>query len=272
MLARPFLWKKLDFLETYAIVETLRNDGTINFATMKYFLLLFFALQTTQTYAQSSCSSDKTAAIKTMYERFTNADCEVCWTKPLATAKFGVTLDWLAPSPAGDDAPLSAAANRDALFRLESLKITLPKEQQVVKTEVKTEVKKSAYQIRVAHGLAVAGYIGASIELTQFPSNLRNAKNLTAVLLLTETIPKGMADTPIERLLVRNMLIEPWKMTMASSPKNSKPDDKQVLLTRRPLSIPSGVNPDNLHVMGWVQDDSGRILAAAQSLCIEPKE
>lgn len=235
---------------------------------MKYFLLLIFSLQAMHAAAQSSCSSDKAAAIKTMYERFTNADCEACWTKPLATAKFGVTLDWLAPSPAGEDAPLSAAANRDALFRLENLKITLPKEQQVVKTEV----KKSAYKIRVAHGLAVAGYIGASIELTQFPPNLPTAKNLTAVLLLAETIPKGMADTPIERLLVRNMLIEPWKMTMASSPKTSKPDGKQVLLTRRPLSIPPGVNPDNLHVLGWVQDDSGRILAAAQSFCTEPKE
>jgi hypothetical protein len=234
---------------------------------MKYFLLLFLAFQTTQTYAQSSCSSDKTAAIKTIYERFTNADCEACWTKPLVTGKFGVTLDWLAPSPAGDDAPLSAAANRDALFRLENLKITLPKDQQVVKTEVKTEVKKSAYKIRVAHGLAVAGYIGASIELTQFPSNLHNHKNLTTVLLLTETIPKGMANTPIERLLVRNMLIETWQV----APIPMKKSAKQVILTRRPLSIPQGVNPDNLHVFGWVQDEKGQVLAAAQSLCIEPK-
>jgi hypothetical protein len=122
---------------------------------MKYFLLLFLAFQTTQTNAQSSCSSDKTAAIKTIYERFTNADCEACWTKPLATAKFGVTLDWLAPSPAGEDAPLSAAANRDALFRLETLKITLPKEQQVVKTEVKTEVKKSAQRQKLDCGFAL---------------------------------------------------------------------------------------------------------------------
>ncbi len=234
---------------------------------MKYFLLLIFSLQALHAAAQSSCSSDKAAAIKTMYERFTNADCEACWTKPLATAKFGVTLDWLAPSPAGEDAPLSAAANRDALFRLENLKITLPKEQRVVKTEVKTEVKKSAYKIRVAHGLAVAGYIGASIELTQFPPNLPTAKNLTAVLLLAETIPKGMADTPIERLLVRNMLIEPWQV----APIPMKKSAKQVILTRRPLSIPQGVNPDNLHVFGWVQDEKGQVLAAAQSLCIESK-
>ena len=74
---------------------------------MKYFLLALCLLQSTLATAQSSCSSDKTAAVKTIYERFTNADCEACWTQPLLTDKLGVTLDWLAPSAAGDDAPLS---------------------------------------------------------------------------------------------------------------------------------------------------------------------
>ena len=239
---------------------------------MKYFLIVIFLLQSAFATAQSSCSSDKTAALKTIYERFTNADCESCWTQPLTTGKYGVTLDWLAPSPAGDDAPLSAAANRDALLRLENLKITLPKEQHIVKTGVAN----SGYNIRVAHGLAVAGYIGAAIELTQSPKNLSNIKNLTAVLLLTETIPKGTADSPIERTLVRNMLIEPWVVTAASpkkakKAKKSNKADEEVILTRRPLSIPAGVNPDNLRVFGWVQDDKGRVLAAAQSLCTESK-
>jgi hypothetical protein len=176
---------------------------------------------------------------------------------------LGVTLDWLAPSPAGEDAPLSAAANRDALLRLENLHIDLPKEQQVVKTTV----AKSGYKIRGAHGLAVAGYIGASIELPQFPQLTNASKNLIAVLLLTETIPKETANSPIERSLVRNMLIEPWIVASSSSQKT----EKQVILTRRPLSIPLGTNPDNLHVFGWVQDEKGRVLAASQSKCTEPK-
>ena len=205
----------------------------------------------------------KRATIKTIYERFTSADCEACWTRPLLTNKIGVTLDWIAPSPAGDDAPLSAAANRDALFRLENLHLKLPKEQEIVKTAISN----SGYKIRVAHGLAVAGYIGSSIELTQFPINTSKTKNLTAVLLLTETIPKGTANSPIERTLVRNMLTEPWVITNS---KNKKVN-KQVVLTRRPLSIPQGVNPDNLHVLGWVEDDKGQVLSAAQSLCTEPK-
>jgi hypothetical protein len=230
---------------------------------MKYFLTVIFLLQSAFATAQSSCSSDQTAVIKTIYERFTSADCEACWTKPLLTNKLGVTLDWLAPSPAGDEAPLSAAANRDASLRLENLKITLPKEQHIVKTAIPA----SDYNIRVAHGLAVAGYIGASIELTQFPKNLTVAKNLTTVLLLTETIPKGTADSPIERNLVRNMLIETWHV----APMSAKKVDNQAIVTRRPLSIPAGVNPDNLHVIGWVQDHKGRVLTAAQSLCVELK-
>ena len=230
---------------------------------MKYFLLLLFLFQSLHATAQSSCSSDQTAAVKTIYERFTNADCEACWTKPLLTNKPGATLDWLAPSPAGDDAPLSAAANRDALLRLGNLNIALPKEQHIVKTGVAS----SGYKIRVAHGLAVAGYIGASIELTQFPKNHSTGKNLTAVLLLTETIPKGTADSPIERNLVRNMLVETWNAT----PMSTRKAEKQAVVTRRPLSIPAGVNPDNLHVFGWVQDSAGRVLAAAQSVCVELK-
>jgi hypothetical protein len=234
---------------------------------MKYFLLLFFVLQANQVTAQSSCSSDSAPTVTSISERFTNADCELCWIKPVLTDKLGVTLDWLAPSPAGEDAPLSAAANRDALLRLENLRIDLPKEQQVVKTTI----AKSGYKIRVAHGLAVAGYIGASIELTQFPKNLPAVKNLTAVLLLTETIPKGTADSPVKRNLVRNMLIEPWAITPATPNKAEQKAEQQVILTRRPLTIPPGTNPDNLRIFGWLQDENGRVLVAAQSTCTEPK-
>jgi hypothetical protein len=238
---------------------------------MKYYFLLVLAIYVGHAHSQSSCSSDKAVEVTTISERFTNADCEACWTKPLLATQAGITVDWLAPSPAGDDAPLSAAANRDATFRLEDLKVKLPKEQHIVKTDI----RKSAYTIRVAHGLAVAGYIGSSIELTRFPKNLPIAKNLTAVLLLTETIPKGTADSPIERSLVRNMLIESWSISPISKMKTRKlaPDTAVTpVISRRPLSIPQGVNPDKLRVIGWVLDDQGRVLAAAQSLCIEPKE
>jgi hypothetical protein len=231
---------------------------------MKYLLLLFFLLPSTQVYAQSACSSDRTKPVKSISERFISADCANCWIKPVLTPNTDSTLDWLAPSPAGEDAPLAAAANRDALTRLEYLKISLPKEQEVVKTSISP----SSYKIRVAHGLPIAGYIGASIALTNFPTT---AKNLTAVLLVTETIPKGTADSPIERTLVRNMLIEPWSITSAKTSAKSEKKSKQVVITRRPLSIPQGVNPDNLHVFGWVQDENGLVLAAAQSFCSEAK-
>ena len=36
----------------------------------------------------------------------------------------------------------------------------------------------------------------------------------------------------------------------------------------RPLSIPPGTTPERLRVVGWVQDASGRVLTAAQSVCV----
>jgi hypothetical protein len=38
-------------------------------------------------------------------------------------------------------------------------------------------------------------------------------------------------------------------------------------LERRPLSIPEGADPQRLRVVGWLQDQRGRLLAAAQSAC-----
>lgn len=217
---------------------------------MKYLVLLLLVLQSTLTTAQSSCSSDAVAPVRAFAERFTDADCASCWTKPPAPPRSGLVLDWIAPGAAGEDAPLSAAATVDALSRLESLKLSLGKNQQIALHRTKNT---AAYRLRVAHGLAVNGYIGSSIELKKYP---KGAKDLTAVLLLVEMIPTGTADSPMERLLVRNMLQETWHLS-ARKPQ----------LSRRPMSIPPGTNPDNLRVMGWVQDAQGRMLAAAQSRC-----
>ena len=112
----------------------------------------------------------------------------------------------------------------------------------------------TAYPLRVAHGLAVNSYVGTSIELAKRP---KQVKKLDSVLLLLEYIPQGMADSPVDRLLVRNMLQESWNLKT-----------QPTLLSRRPMSIPAGTNPDNLRVVGWVQDAKGRVLAMAQSRCV----
>jgi hypothetical protein len=218
---------------------------------MKYLLLLLLALQSMLAAAHSSCSSDGVKPVKHLTERFIHADCAACWTSPMATSKSGLVLDWIVPSAAGDDAALSAAANRDAGERHDALALAFTAGQQLHRTTIQAP---AAYQLRVAHGLPVNGYIGTSIELKKRP---KSVKTLTSYLLLIEHLPKGTADSPIDRLLVRNMQQESWSLS-------SQP----MLLTRRPMSIPAGVHSDNLRVVGWVQDTKGHVLAMAQSRCI----
>jgi hypothetical protein len=38
-------------------------------------------------------------------------------------------------------------------------------------------------------------------------------------------------------------------------------------MENRPMRIPTGAQPERLHMVGWLQDAQGRVLAAAQSVC-----
>lgn len=219
-------------------------------STLSSLLTLLFALQSGFAIAQSSCSSDGVEPLHHLTERFISADCAICWTAPLAAPKAELVLDWIVPSAAGEEAALSAAAHRDALTRLDTLAVVLNQNQHLHRT---TTTAPTAYTLRVAHGLAVNSYMGTSIELIKRPQHV---KKLDSVLLLVEHIPRGTADSPVDRLLVRNMLQESWNLKTQPS-----------LLSRRPMSIPAGVNPDNLRLVGWVQDAQGRILGMAQSRC-----
>lgn len=113
--------------------------------------------------AQSSCASDGQQRPAVLVERFINADCATCWTDPvtLPAARGAMALDWVLPGGRGEDAPLSAVATRDALKRLEALGTAPPE----VSLNLRTPVEGRAGALRVAHGLPVSGYIGASIEL-----------------------------------------------------------------------------------------------------------
>ena len=217
--------------------------------------------------AQGVCSSDGQPQPVRLLERFLSADCERCWNTGAALAPNGagtaLTLDWIVPGRLGDDAPLSAAANRDAFLRLQALGRAAPLVQLAVSTPVARNTKGT---VRVAHGVALGGYIGASIESQvemQIGTRGRPAAvPPTAVLLLVETIAADSDGTPIERNLVRNMLQATWNGDSSLQKK------KQFSwLERRPLSIPEGANPERLRVVGWLQDQRGRLLAAAQSAC-----
>jgi hypothetical protein len=205
--------------------------------------------------AQSSCDSDKQPRPAALVERFINADCESCWSdaKTPRAARGELALDWIVPGGRGDDAPLSAAASGDGLARLAALGRAVPARADTSRRATSGPGRK----LRVAHGLAFNGYVGASIELKP-----GNGGPWRAWLLLVETVPAGTEGTPVERNLVRNVFQPAWD--------NDSPLSKTQqmrLFESRPLSIPEGANPKRLRVVGWVEDSRGHIRAIAQSRC-----
>jgi hypothetical protein len=248
--------------------------------------LLAVAVFSTAGHAQSSCSSDGQRAPTALLERFISADCDTCWamsTLP-AASKTEASLDWIVPSPRGDEAALSTAATNDALTRLEALKLPWIAAQANMQLRellnappaTRPNLPRVNY-VRVAHGLPFNGYIGTSIEFEpglnlrsnvltpKKPAPLDHSNGVLAYLVLLETLPAGAEGSNVERNLVRNVLITQWDLNeQLSKPKQ---DGFKPLFESRPISIPPGVNPDRLRVLGWVQNTKGKVLAMAQSRC-----
>ena len=212
--------------------------------------------------AQSFCASDGQSRPVQLVERFINADCDTCWADPATPvpAKNTVALDWVAPGSKGDDAPLSAVASRDALARLESLRQVVPAKNQTVVHAVKG-IKGAG--LRVAHGLPVSDYLGASIELKPLSPAARQP--LIVWLALVETLPAGLEGSPVERNLVRNVLSRTW-----DGRKQLSKNEQNRLFESRSMNIAPAANPERLRVIGWVEDEKGRVLLAAQSRCAAP--
>ena len=222
--------------------------------------------------AQSYCASDGQPAPTRLTERFISADCAACWAEAEPRpARGSVALDWIVPGSQGDDAPLSAAAQRDGLARLESLGLPVPgaSATAVQVTPVSRAANFARARLRVAHGLPLNDYLGASIELKPVPPAV-GTQPWTAWLLLVETIAAGTEGSPVERNLVRNSLVQPWDPAQAAPaaepPKSGKPVPR--LFESRPMGIPAGAKAERLRVVGWVQDARGKVFAAAQSRCV----
>jgi hypothetical protein len=219
---------------------------------------LALALAASAARAQSSCSSDGVPQPLTLLERFTNADCESCWSDP-ASPKAGpgdMAVDWIVPGSRGEDAPLAAAASRDALARLSALGRKIPPRADASRKGAHRAQQRT---LRVAHGLAFNGYMGASIELKP-----GSGGPWQGWLVLVETLPAGTEGSPVARNLVRNALRPAWDTSAALS------NEEQLRrFESRPMNIPEGARPDRLRVVGWVEDARGRIVAAAQSRCVD---
>ena len=236
-------------------------------------LAMLLAVAAPQALAQSSCSSDGQRAPVALVERFISADCGTCWADPVTPrAKAGeLALDWIVPSAKGDDAPLSAAASRDAVARLQALRMDAPRSVASARHNMATPSAAKALTLRVARGVALGGYMGTSIELKPVRGSPLPRQPLTAWLLLVEEVPAGTDGTPVLRNLVRNTLLSSWnihsKLLNKEQAKDNHRSKPARLYESRPMSIPAGANPDHLRVVGWVEDASGRVLATAASVC-----
>jgi hypothetical protein len=206
----------------------------------------------------SSCSSDGQHPPNSLVDRFISADCAACWVS-LPTLRAGphtVALDWIVPGTQKEDAPLSAAASRDASLRLQALNLPAPATQS---SATHSALPTAGWRLRVAHGPALGGYIGASIELRMSGPAGPPVK---AWLALVETLPAGTEGSPVQRNLIRNVLMPAWDGHEMLSKK-----DKVRFYESRPMSIPAGAQPERLRVIGWVEDAQGRIRVIAQSQC-----
>ena len=218
----------------------------------------------TPAIAQSVCSSDGQTPPLRLLERFTSADCATCWSEPAtALPRPGtVVLDWVLPGAQGDEAALSAVASPDALLRLEALGQRATATANAFATPVTKHPSLARSTLRVARGLAMSGYIGASIELKPAPQPTPLGQ-LTAWLALVEILPVGLEGSPVERHLMRNVFQSNWNLARKLS--------KEELIhwfDQRSMSVVQGANPERLQVIGWLADSKNRVLTASQSRCM----
>ena len=210
-----------------------------------------------------ACSSDGQPRPARLIERFINADCSDCWQDPATprTQPGDLALDWVVPGKKDEDAPLAAVASREALERLHAFGRQPPETTASSIQKVKGLARGS---LRVAHGVALSGYIGVSLRFKP-PTATSGAQNWTAWLALVESLPKGTENSPIPRNLVRNVFQPLWNGLQTLSKK-----EHTVFFESRVMSIAPGANPERLQLIGWVEDARGEVVVAAQSACRQP--
>ena len=218
----------------------------------------------TPVVAQSVCYSDGQALPVQLLERFTSADCAACWSERTTTIAppDAMVLDWVVPGIQGDQAALSAVVSAESILRLQALGKHAPSTTQAVFTPVTRDPALGTSTLRVARGVVLSGYVGASIELKPAPRTPL-LQQLTAWVALVEILPAGLEGSPVERNLVRNVFQSTWRLDQKRSKK-----EVRHWFDQRSMSVVESANPERLQVIGWLADSKNRILAAGQSKCI----
>lgn len=194
------------------------------------------------------------AAPRALLERFVPADCEACWQTGSPPDGTPLVLDWIVPGARGDDAALAAAAIAEAVPRAGALTASRTLERR------HTLQPRGEFDVIVEDGPAWNGYLAAQvrIERRHEPLAARSGKataGAVAYLALVEQVPAGEDGTPVDRMLVRNVV----------GPLPLEPG--AVITHLHAFRIPQGSRPARLTAIGWVEAPGGAVIAAGR---VEP--
>ena len=189
-------------------------------------------------FAAANCRPPAPTAL---LERFTPADCEACWQSASATppAERVIVLDWIVP--AADGAPMAAAALPEAAERA------------VHHAPAAPLPARPALRLRIADGPAWNGYVGLQLTATR---ERKLPAGAMAYAALVERVPTGSDGTPVARQMVR-AVVGPLTLQELAS--------QRTIHHLRAVRLPETERPERLASVAWVEDASGRVIAAAQS-------
>jgi len=223
-----------------------------------------------------ACSSDGHAVPPRLRERFISADCEACWRSAPPDdghpASDAVVLDWITPGALADDAPLSAAALRDGLYRLQAIDATrpaLPGAQadsgslQRERAVQRGDTRQPRPRLSIARGPALRGHVGVSIELEPAQGGPWDVW-----LALVEPLPAGSEGSPVARQLVRGSLQHRFAAHSAASGAELDAASGATGWTeRRIMRVRDSADSERLQLVGWVEDARGRMVTLTQTRC-----
>lgn len=251
------------------MLNNVKSTHALALAGYGFIAIFSIALCSAPSWAGSICSSDGSTAPMDLLERFIPADCVDCWRQAEDSDPHTGTavIDWIVP--AGEDAPLAAAATEDAHRRLRAIAPRRPDARGRLHSDIQNPEGLPRPVMRVAHGPAVNDYVGASLRWSGTVP-----VDGTAWLLLVEAIPAGDDGSRMARRLVRNLLMLPVRDFSAAPVAPVAPDGLRpggttatTFQESRSMRFPEGAQPERLEVIGWIEDADGQVIAAAASDC-----
>jgi hypothetical protein len=200
-----------------------------------------------------TCSSDGRPRPTALVERFIDAGCDTCWSDPATPAAptGALAIDWVMTSSQGDEAPLAAVALQEARQRAQALGAPADRPSFSHTASRSQPGPGGSANLRVALGLPINDYIGASWRVR--PGKAGGLQE--AWLVLLERLPAGTEGSPVERRLVR----------AAFRPDPLRPG--KTLQEIRALRLPEGTQPERLELAAWVHDAQGRLTGLARADC-----